>query len=136
MHLKYLHPYYILLIFLLVFYKSIGIRTFEVSMKQLVPFLFILLLFNQVTFSQIDYGRTNIIFNDADDAAIQDLRNYLSPYRAGTITLQKVELSDRTGQEFYLSINGSKTEIRYYLPETVSTVTVIISNLNGEQIKA
>lgn len=82
-------------------------------MKQLVPFLFILLLFNQATFSQIDYGRTNIIFNDADDAAIQDLRNYLSPYRAGTITLQKVELSDRTGQEFYLSINGSKTEIRY-----------------------
>ena len=30
----------------------------------------------------------------------------------------------------------SKTEIRYYLPETVSTVTVITSNLNGEQIKA
>lgn len=30
----------------------------------------------------------------------------------------------------------SKTEIRYYLPETVSAVTIIISNLNGEQIRA
>lgn len=89
------------------------LRIFESFMKQLLLPIIIFVSAGHIALGQPDYGRTNVIYQDTYNAAVQDLKSSLAPYRAGTITLEKVALERRTGQEFYLAINASKTEIKY-----------------------
>ncbi|MCO6497412.1 MAG: DUF4838 domain-containing protein [Chitinophagaceae bacterium] len=64
-------------------------------------------------YSQADYGKTVVSFSGLANAAIEDLKDVLKDYRAGTIVLQRVPLGDRSGQEFFLEIKGNQTTIRY-----------------------
>lgn len=82
-------------------------------MKQVFLLITISLFASNASTAQANYGRTNILYAGAESPAIQDLKNALMPYRAGTIALQKVELGNRTGQAFYLEITGGRTNIKY-----------------------
>src|SRR5690349_15343838 len=62
---------------------------------------------------------TNIIYDGADNPAIQDLRQSLQSFKAGEIKLEKTELGTRTGQEFYLERKNEKTLIRYTVPTSL-----------------
>lgn len=59
------------------------------------------------------YAVTKIVYSGDDNEAIKDIRNVLREYKAGTITISKTALDNRTGQEFYLGINGNETVIKY-----------------------
>lgn len=64
-------------------------------------------------FSQVNSG-TNIISNDGiSNSVIQDLKQTLSAYNAGTINIQKVPLNGKTGQAFFLSSKNNMTQIQY-----------------------
>ncbi len=56
---------------------------------------------------------TVIIFNNIDNIAVQDLRECLKGYSAGTIEITQIKLGDRTGQDFFLRSVNNKTEIQY-----------------------
>src|SRR5688572_23807159 len=58
-------------------------------------------------------GGAAIEFKGEAGEAIADLRACLEGYEAGPITIEKVELGQRTGQEFYLERTGGTTLIRY-----------------------
>lgn len=64
-------------------------------------------------FSQVNSG-TNIISNDGiSNYVIQDLKQILFAYNAGTIYIQKVPLNGKTGQAFFLSSKDNTTKIQY-----------------------
>ena len=83
-------------------------------MRRFSIYLTVLCFFvNSQICPQPDYGKTIISFSGSPDDAVSDLQNILSRYNAGNITLSKVPLEKRTGQEFYLAIQGNNTEIKY-----------------------
>ncbi len=63
--------------------------------------------------AQVSAGKTKILYKGNDNEAVQDLKNCLSGFEEGTIIFDSMPVKDRTGQEFYLSSNGTATEIKY-----------------------
>ncbi len=55
----------------------------------------------------------SIIYEGPESEAVNDLREALRGFEAGEIKLDKVERSNRTGQEFYLERSNGKTLIKY-----------------------
>jgi hypothetical protein len=58
-------------------------------------------------------ARTDIRYQGEACPAIADLTACLADYPAGQITIEKVDLGRRTGQEFYLERTRRRTTIRY-----------------------
>lgn len=77
-------------------------------------FFCVLILLTLVLPANAQSSKTSIRISDNNGVeAITDLKNALSGYQAGNITITKVPLENRTGQEFYLSVSGNNTDIRY-----------------------
>ena len=88
-------------------------------MKQSIPSIlsqfllaFILLASANPAFTQT-LSKTTITYNGEVEAAVTDLKTILGKYQAGEIIIRQTKLENRTGQEFYLSVKGNKTEILY-----------------------
>jgi len=61
----------------------------------------------------ITVAPTDIRYTGDPCDAMTDLKSCLEGYKAGLIFIEKVELGNRSGQEFYLERAGAKTVIKY-----------------------
>lgn len=93
--------------------------------------LLLLVCWGTLVSAQANYGKTVIVCSEKENAAVQDLQNTLTGYRAGTITIQKVPLENRTGQSFYLSIKGSQTLIKYTVENSLENAIYTYLDMLG-----
>ncbi len=75
--------------------------------------------------------QTSIQYSGVPAEVITDLRNSLHGYRAGIITIHKVPLTNRTGQEFYLSSVNGITEIKYTTQNSLENAVYTYLDLLG-----
>jgi hypothetical protein len=75
--------------------------------------------------------QTNII-HTGQDVAIDDLKESLKGYNAGTISLQQVGLEGRSnGQEFYVEIKDGKTKILYTTKNSLANAVYTLLDMWG-----
>lgn len=75
-------------------------------------------------------AQTVINYNGTNEA-VADMKNTLRGYKAGVVTVNKVSLENRTGQEFYLSSINNRTEIRYTTENSLNNAIYTYLHLLG-----
>lgn len=91
--------------------------------------LFIFMAIAAVVYAQ--RSSTGIQFDGVAGEVVADLRNALQGYNAGNISITSVPFSNRTGQEFYLSSQNGKTEIRYTTQNSLENAIYTYLDLLG-----
>jgi hypothetical protein len=76
-------------------------------------------------------NKTKIVYSGAITDAISDLQTSLNNYNAGEISITPVEIGNRTGQEFYLSVNDKRTVIQYTTQQSLENAIYTYLDLLG-----
>jgi len=82
-------------------------------------------------YTQVSESKTKIIYNGADQVAIQDLKSCLKEYDAGMVVIDSVSPGNRTGQEFYLSSDKKETVIKFTTQNSLENAVYTYLDLLG-----
>lgn len=76
-------------------------------------------------------NKTKIVYSGTTADAIADLQTCLSNYDAGEITITSTEIGNRTGQEFYLSVQDKRTVIQYTTQQSLENAIYTYLDMLG-----